>query len=95
MRYTSDEDFDKVNGKKCKKNVDFKALDMDDEDFYKIKSIKWGFHSCWYGWWELCQNLTIANWWIQMMRTLKKLIVKNVDFIAFDMVHEDFDKIIR
>ena len=30
-----------------------------------------------------------------MMRTLKKLIVKNVDFIAFDMVHEDFDKIIR
>ena len=28
-----------------------------------------------------------------MMRTLTKLTVKNVDFKAFDMDHEDFDKI--
>ena len=28
-----------------------------------------------------------------MMRTLSKLIVKNVDFKAFDINHKDFDKI--
>ena len=28
-----------------------------------------------------------------MMRTLTKLTVKNVDFKALDMDHEDFDKI--
>ena len=28
-----------------------------------------------------------------MMRTLTKLMVKNVDFKAFDIDHEDFDKI--
>ena len=67
MRNTNDEDFDKINSKKC------------------------GLQSFWYGSWGLWQNW-FANLGIQMMRTLTKLMVKNVDFKAFNMDDENFEK---
>ena len=41
----------------------------------------------------IAKKMWTSKFLIWIMRTLTKLTVKNVDFKAFDMDHEDFEKI--